>query len=161
MILLTKLNRPQNDRMARAWKGWGGGQQIQSIDGWRCTATPWHRLCYPWHRCHPLLMVDWWWIADHCVGPTTLRVTALRCKSIQISFTSTALVTSAWEFALCFLKSWPYFSGMYSFVHACSWFQGDDHLPLLLASFRSSPSPSPHITSHLLIPLSGKRGTRY
>ena len=65
------------------WPGPEKAGGIQSIDGWRCTATPWHRLCYPWHQCHPLLMEDWWWIAGHCVGPTIY--TESHCTALQIN----------------------------------------------------------------------------
>ena len=95
---------------------------------------------------------------------TAQKVTApLLSKTIQFSFTSIAWVTSAWEFALCFFKSWPDFSEIYSSVYAG--FQGDDHLPLLLlASSRSEPLPPssspPHIPPPLPIPLSLERAAR-
>ena len=88
-----------------------------------------------------------------CVLWEQTTVQLLPSQSIQFSFTSIAWVTSAWEFALCFFKSWPDFWEMYA------GFQGDDHLPFPPASFRSEFQPLlhlhlDHIPQPLPIPLS-------
>ena len=103
-------------------------------------------------------MLDWWWIAAHhyhhySMCGNQVQFPSLSCVTVLAinSFQFTARVTTAWELALCFLEWRLHFSGLYVLAQSALWFQGNDHLPSLLASSRSKPkpllsSPRRHIT---------------
>ena len=93
-------------------------------------------------------MLDWWWIAAHhyhhySMCGNQVQFPSLSCITVLAinSFQFTARVTTAWELALCFLEWRLHFSGLYVLAQSALWFQGNDHLPSLLASSRSKPKP--------------------
>ena len=152
ILLMRKLNRRPNDVTFNLWKGEVWGFKVSWDDE---APLPRGIACATRSIRAPLnagLMMDstpplpslqdvW--------QPSTVSftITVLAINSFQF----TARVTTAWELALCFLEWRLHFSGLYVLAQSALWFQGNDHLPSLLASSRSKPkpllvSPRRHIT---------------
>ena len=152
MILLTKLNRPQNDRMSKAWKE-GGGRFKVSVDdeaplprGIACATRSIRALL------NAGLMVD-----SSPPLPSLLDVWQPSTVSFTILYHGPCYqfipVHSKSNYCLgtCFVflrMETPLFRIV---RFGALWFQGNDHLPSLLASSRSKPkpplvSPRRHIT---------------